>query len=464
MPLINFSGIASGIDTGALIEAILDADRKVKITPLEKKVTEKTEESSKLKELKTKLSELKDLGNNFRSINGGALSKSATSSDETVLLATADNDAFNTSVSMSVTTVASNSTASFNNTFASTDAIINPSATASTVSFTIGVGGTPETVNVSVSNTTTVSDFVTSFNTASSRAVATAVNVGTSASPSYKIVISTLEEGILKGDIATITDSSSFFTSGNTITHATNAVFSVSGIAGTITRYSNTIDDVIPGVTLNLIEAGTSKISVNDDTETSTETVQEFIDKYNEFIVFLAENNLVAPPDDDPNGLNEFGPLAKTRIDDNSLQALKTAISTSGYSGGSEVKILADLGITTNRDGTLNFNSSTFASAIAKESDSTKEILSDFGDMIGALESGGGLIDSFTKFAGVIDNATDSNSDSIKRFNERISYYEAMLKDKEASLLTQFSKLESLMGELQSKQAALTSAIASLGN
>lgn len=464
MPLINFSGIASGIDTGALIEAILDADRKVKITPLEKKVTEKTEESAKLKELKTKLSELKDLGNDFRTVNGGALAKSATSSDETVVIATADNDAFNTSVSMSVSSVASNSTASFNNTFASTDTVIKPASAASTVVFTVGVGGTPETVTVNVDNTTTVSDFVTSFNNTSTRAVATAVNVGTSASPSYKIVISTLEEGTLKGDIATITDSSSFFSSGSTITHATNAVFSISGITGTITRYSNTVDDVIPGVTLQLLDSGTSTIAVNDDTETSTETVQEFIDKYNEFMVFLAENNLVAPPEDDPNGLNEFGPLAKTRIDENSLQALKRAISSASYSSGSEVKILADMGITTNRDGTLNFNSSTFASAIAKESDSVQEVLSSFGTMVGALESGGGLIDSFTKFSGIIDNATDSNSDSIKRFNERISYYEAMLADKEASLLSQFSKLESLMGELQSKQAALTSAIASLGN
>ena len=63
MPLISFSGIASGLDTASLIEAILDADRKVKIKPLEKKVSETGEETTKLKELKTLLNSLQSMAN-----------------------------------------------------------------------------------------------------------------------------------------------------------------------------------------------------------------------------------------------------------------------------------------------------------------------------------------------------------------------------------------------------------------
>jgi flagellar hook-associated protein 2 len=464
MPLINFSGIASGIDTSALIEAILDADRKVKIAPLEKKVTETNEETGKLKEFKTLLKSIQDMASDFRSLNGGALSKSANSTDETVATATADNDAFNTSVSLTVSTIASNSTASFNNTFASGDTVINSGAVASTVAITIGSGGTPEVVNVSVDNTTTVTEFINDFNSASTRAIATAVNVGTSASPSYKIVISTLEEGTLTGDIASIADASLFFSSGNTITHASNATFSVSGISGSITRYSNSIDDVIPGVNLQLVKGGgvSTTVTVNDDADASTETIQEFVDKYNEIVAFMLENNLIAPSEDTPNGLNKFGPLAKTRIDDGALSALRSAIASSNYSSGSEIKILADLGITSKQDGTINFSSATFKSAIAKESKSVKEILADLGDLMGALESSGGTIDTYTKFGGLLDTTTNSNDESVDDLNERISDYEALLAEKEANLRAQFARLESLMGGLQSKQAALTSALAGL--
>jgi flagellar hook-associated protein 2 len=464
MPLISFSGIASGLDTAALIEAILDADRKVKIKPLEKQVTENDEETTKLKEFKTLLRSLQDMANDFRTVNGGALSKNAISSDETVATATADNDALNTSIALTVNTIASNSTASFNNTFASTDTVINSGSAGSTVSFTIGTGGTPETVNVAVDNTTTVADFITDFNNSSTRAIASAVNVGTSASPSYKIVVSTLEEGTLTGDIASITDAASFFSSGRTITHATDAAFSVSGISGTITRYSNSVDDVIPGVTLQLQKGGavSTTISVTDDTEGSTETIQEFVDKYNELVAFMAENNLIAPAADSPNGLNTFGPLAKTRIDENAISALRSAISTSKYTSGSEIKILADLGITTKQDGTISFNTSTFSSAISKESKSVKEVLAEFGDLVGALEASGGTIDPFTKFGGLISAATDANDESVDNLNERISDYEALLAEKEATLRAQFARLESLMGGLQAKQSALTSALAGL--
>ncbi len=472
MPLINFSGVASGIDTEALIEAILDADRTVKIDPLDKKVVSADEESTKLKELKTLLEELKDIGSGFRSISGGAVSKSATSSDETVATATATNQAYNTSFALSVTTIASNSTASFNNTFASTSTVINSGAAASTVSVTVGVGGTPEVVTIDVDNTTTVSDFVQDFNETSTRAIATAVNVGTSASPSYKIVITTLDEGTLVGDIASISDPSTFFTSGSTINHATDATFSVTGISGTITRYSNSVSDVIPGVTMQLLKGGavTTTISVNDDVDTTTTTVQEFVDKYNEIIAFIAENNTVAPPADNPNGLNVFGPLAKTRVDDNVKSALRNAISGANYSSGSQVKILADMGIVTQSDGTLRFDvstspygsDSTFSKAMTSESGSVQAVLADLGDLIGGLETAGGLVDPFTKFNGLIGSTISANDEEIDDLNDRITTYETALAKKEEALRAQFARLESLMGNLQAKQSSLTSALASL--
>ncbi|MDZ4786440.1 MAG: flagellar filament capping protein FliD [bacterium] len=475
MPVVNFSGLASGIDTEALIKAIIDSDRQVKIKPLEKKVTEFTDENAKLDELKTLLKSLKDIGDGFRTVSsqGGALTKNTTSSDETVATATADNDAFNTSFQLTVTTLASNGTASFNNTFADTSTVINSGASPSSVVVNIGTGTELETTTLNVDNTTTVAGFVTAFNEASTKAIATAVNVGTAASPSYKIMFSSLNEGTLKGNLS-ITDASSFFSAGSTIQNASNATFSLQGITGTITRSSNSVSDVIPGVTIQLNKGGalSTTITVGDDVEGSIANVQTFVDKYNEIVAFVYENNLIVPPES-TNGLNTFSPLSKSRLDDNTLSTLRTALSSVAYTGGSQIRILADIGITTQQDGTLKFNgsgssndinASTFSDALAKESESVQEILNSLGRLIGGLAASGGVIDVFTRFQGLYENSITTKKNRIDDLNIEISDAENVLTQKETTLRAQFSRFESLTSRLQQQQSSLSAALGGLGN
>jgi len=462
MPVVNFSGLASGIDTEALIKAIIDSDRQVKIKPLEKKVTEFTDENAKLDELKTLLKSLKDIGDGFRTVSsqGGALTKNTTSSDETVATATADNDAFNTSFQLTVTTLASNGTASFNNTFADTSTVINSGASPSSVVVNIGTGTELETTTLNVDNTTTVAGFVTAFNEASTKAIATAVNVGTAASPSYKIMFSSLNEGTLKGNLS-ITDASSFFSAGSTIQNASNATFSLQGITGTITRSSNSVSDVIPGVTIQLNKGGalSTTITVGDDVEGSIANVQTFVDKYNEIVAFVYENNLIVPPES-TNGLNTFSPLSKSRLDDNTLSTLRTALSSVAYTGGSQIRILADIGITTQQD----INASTFSDALAKESESVQEILNSLGRLIGGLAASGGVIDVFTRFQGLYENSITTKKNRIDDLNIEISDAENVLTQKETTLRAQFSRFESLTSRLQQQQSSLSAALGGLGN
>ena len=89
MSTITFSGLASGIDSESLIKATSEASRVAKVTPKEEKVTQMESENSTLEELKTMLNDLKDIVDGFSSLNGGAVAKSASSSDETVVAATA---------------------------------------------------------------------------------------------------------------------------------------------------------------------------------------------------------------------------------------------------------------------------------------------------------------------------------------------------------------------------------------
>ena len=55
MPLINFSGLASGIDSESLIEATVEARRSTRVEPKEKEVTELEGANTALQELTTLL-------------------------------------------------------------------------------------------------------------------------------------------------------------------------------------------------------------------------------------------------------------------------------------------------------------------------------------------------------------------------------------------------------------------------
>src|SRR5580765_3148268 len=116
MPTINFSGIASGIDSEALIKATSDAATQVRITPSQNKINELVDTDTSLDTLRTKLADLQTLALQFASLNGGGVSKQGISSDETIASATASNGANNGTYSLTVTALAKNETYTFRST------------------------------------------------------------------------------------------------------------------------------------------------------------------------------------------------------------------------------------------------------------------------------------------------------------------------------------------------------------
>ncbi|MCB0358950.1 MAG: hypothetical protein KDD44_04925, partial [Bdellovibrionales bacterium] len=114
MPTIQFTGLASGIDSASLIDALVEARestnelRRAEIEFLQG-------ENDSLEELNTKILTLNDLIDQFRTVNGGGLSKKTTSSDSTVATASAGSNAINSSFTLTVTSVANSATGSIAN-------------------------------------------------------------------------------------------------------------------------------------------------------------------------------------------------------------------------------------------------------------------------------------------------------------------------------------------------------------
>lgn len=463
---INFSGLASGIDTAALIQASSDATRAARVTPSQKRVTELEETNAAADELSNKLDLLKASLKGFTTLNGGGVSKTATSSKESVLSASVANNATNGAYTVTVNSLAKNHTYSFDQTFAASTTPIDNTLTGGepagdrTVTFTVGAGAEQETVSVEVKNGTfSASDFVTAFNNASTKAEASLVNTGTAASPAYKIVISSNYEGTQKGSISrTALGASLAGLSGFSEDAASDASVTVTGI-GTVTRSTNTIADIVPGVTFSLSSTGSSTVRIAEDVDTTVSKVQSFIDAYNDVVKFVNENNTITRDETTKEVTNTFAPLASSRVDDNALAALRSALSASTASGGSAVRIFADLGITTQRDGSLLFDSSKLKTVIASEPTSVSNVLSSFADKAATT---GGTIDQYTRYNGLLDLSINSNKAEIADLNDRIQEAERQIARQEESMKARYARLESLMSKLQQQQSSLTSALSGL--
>jgi flagellar hook-associated protein 2 len=467
MPLINFAGLASGIDSEGLIEATAKVQRQVRIEPKETKITEYEETNSALSELKTKLTELQSILRNFTSLSGGIIAKQASSTDESILTAAASKNAQAGSYSLTVSQIAKTGTGSLSSssqTYSTSSAVINSSINNGAavadrrVRVEVGLGSEKETVDIELTNTTTLDQFVTQYNSTATKSVATVINVGTTASPDYQIMIASNNQGTEQGTLAftvgsEVTTAGSGAFNDNTIDQATNAQFTMNGVGGTITRTSNTVSDLITGVTFNISATGTATVNIGNDTTTSTSSINEFVEKYNEIVVFINENNTITREEDGEDSKNIFAALAKTRVDDNSLTSLRSAISNTSVTS-TTVTIFAAMGIVTERDGTLKIKEDELETALNTEPNAVNNLFKSFSDTTSLT---GGTIDNFIRFNGLIDVSINGNKTQITNLNDQITRSEQIISAMEAQLRARFARLEGLIGNLQNQQQSLSS-------
>jgi flagellar hook-associated protein 2 len=422
------------------MESLLSAQRTSRIAPLENRLQSISGTSYSLNQLDSKLTSLNQSLQSLRSTNGGVIERTVSSSNQSVLTVNAGASATNTSASIQVSSLASNGVLSFDNTYDSLDTKLTENDFTHTVEFTLGTGDAAEFFTIESDSNQTVASFIAEFNKKSARAVASAVNVGTDGTPQYKIVINSLSQGTEQGSISAV-DVNELF-KGQTLDQATDAQLTVSGISGTITRSSNTVTDIFPGLTFNLSSTGSSNITVTTNTAGSVSKVQAVVDKFNDLVGYLKEANSLTSG---ANGNLLFGPLARTSIDENILSALRSGISNAFNTG-------SDFGISTEMDGTLSFNTNTFSNALTTNPAGVTSAFSNFGESAGSTN---GIISSYTKFGGIIDIAQDFNRAETTRTEERIRSLNRVFSGQEQQLRRQYSKIQEQLSLMESQSRFL---------
>jgi len=457
MSSVSFSGLASGIDSEALIKATLDA-RRLANRPLEAQIESNEKESKGLEEFNTKLLALNDSLKDFLTLAGNGISKSGTSSDGDTLGVSVSNAAPVSTTNVTVEALAKSATLSFGARYSAVDSPVAPAISGTeTLTVTVGSGSDAKEIKVDVTSTTTLRELADKIAEMSEGKVsASVINVGTDESPQYAMVLATSDTGLLKGSLGlSVSAGLNGVLSDYSLDQAQNSRFTIAGI-GEVSRSTNKISGIIPGVTFELKQVSPIPVQINvtDDRDKTKERFKKVVGLFNELVTFSKEKSQIERLD---NGQNSYGDLARTRVDEQAIQGIKQALSDAISANGTTARSFADLGLATERDGSLKLDEDKFSSQLADDNIGASELLTKLADM---LSASGGVIDGFTRYQGVVDLAITSNSSENTTMQAKIDRLEDILVKQEQSLKLLFANLESRISKLNSSSDAIAGMIA----
>lgn len=418
---ITFSGLGSGIDTNAIVTALMKLER----APIDRIEQDRKKLGSRegvVKEINGLLTALRDKARAM--YDAGALRGStATSSDPKVAGASADATAVAGAYNVVVTALASTHTMA---TGASP-----PLAPGDTLDITVA----GETASVAVRAGDDLSTFADRINATE--------DVGVSASVvSGKLVLIARESGTA-GAMALGGSLGAQFAETQP---ASDAAATVNGVA--VTSSGNTIAGAVRGMTLDVNALGSTTVTVAADTAAAESTAKSFVDAYNKLVQNLGN-------------ATKYDPATRTA---GTLQGDQTfsglASRLRGIAGGAVTSLsggaydsLAQIGITSSRDGTLTLNGAAFRKALTEDPDALRAV---FGkdDGVEGSSAADGVARQLATFADgfsndVIGARLKGFTASQARLSDKVTSLEQLMVVKEARLRQQFQAMEKAVSQFQ---------------
>jgi flagellar hook-associated protein 2 len=443
--LISIGGLATGLDTNKIIEQLLALERRP-VAQLEADVQALRATQGAVTTVGSKLTALRDVAEGLRTASG-VLAHAATSSAEGVLTVAAGAGAAKSSLTMTVTQLARASTA--------LGAVGVGSATATIATgtgqlqFQVGAG---DVQTVDLDGTTTLEGLAAAVNELDAGVVASAINLGTEAAPDWRLHLVGEDTG--SASTITIVRDDTQLSVQTTLT-GQDAQFTVSGIATTFARASNTFSDVLGGVTVSLKSLGTATVTVDEDPDTVVERVRGLVTAFNDLASFVRVRSGIESGGEGEDVV--VGSLATSSV--RSLVTRLGAIVSAPIEGATTQFVnLSSLGISTQQDGTLALNETTLRGALAADSDGVAAVLSGVTGANGIADELTTWIDQATSTGGVLDAHEAALDERLRSLQDQIAIGERRLDKVELELRTRFAALEELVAGLQSQSSFLQSA------
>lgn len=435
------SSIFSGASRYASdFQSVIDRAVAIASLPLSQLQVQRTtlsNRSSALSALDTTFAGLQSAISGLSSTAAGN-SLTASVSDSTVLTAAAGSGALKGSYTIDVTGIGSYSSAmSKDGLTAVTDPAEQGISTAESLTLTI-VSGTTSTEYTIEPAGSSLNDLVAAINAQLPDEVqASIVNVGSGSTADYRLSVQSKKLGAIS---VNLNDGQELL---DMLVTGAKAEYKINGRATSIESDTRAVT-VSPGLTVNLIKAGTATVTVSQTSTGISNALSGFVNAYNATVTAL-----------DAHRGSSAGALGGDSLIVSLSQSLRNLANYSNDSGG--IRSITDLGLMFDDKGKLSLNTAVFSRATAASLDDVSAFL--------GSRTTGGFLQKATEILDSIENSSDgtlkaaisSTTSAISAQDKTISEQQERIDSLEVSLRQQMAAADSLIASLEQQVLYFTS-------
>ena len=358
-PFASIGGIASGLDTANIVQQMMQLERQPMMA-IQRREQQYQQAHEAWGQITSKLSSLRNATDALRDPKALGETVKVASSNDAVATATATGSGAQTgSVNLQVQQLAKAHQLALGGSFDSAEAhvgagdlIIRDQDGTETSRITLGEGATLTDAARALDGITGLQARVVRTGTDEHRLVVTSSTTGQAS----RFSIDT--------DLAAFTDGGQIVD--EVLAAGQDAQLSMGSL--TITRDTNTIDDLIDGVSLRLADTGTVTVNIEQDLQEGTKKVKALVDGMNGLLDELAKQSRTSQERD------KRGPLAGDSLVRSLQTDLRSMISQVTNEDG-PFRTMSDIGISLTRDGTITLDESKLQAALTEDVDAVGKIL-----------------------------------------------------------------------------------------
>ncbi len=460
---ISSPGVGSGLDVNSIVTQLV-AIEKQPLQALQTKATTLQSQLSLYGTIKSQVSALKDAASTLASASSWA-NQAATSSNAAAATVSVDATATATAFGLDITRLAQSQTTASRS--IATGASLGAGSGTGQLSIQLGswgpagagpfAAGAGAAVNINVSETDTYTTIANAINAANAGVKATVLKIGNTERLSFQSTTSGSDAGfsIASNSGFAALDSLSFTSLANGSESASgmessqvglNATFKINGVA--VESATNTVANVVPGVTLNLAQTTSVgspvQITVAQDKVALQKNIQTFADAYSALNKTLADSTKYV----------QGGRSGALQGDSTTvgLQNLMRKIIGSSSTGSTYAR-LSEVGLEQQTDGSMKLNTTKLATAMGDVGNLQKLFTTNNSNAAtngfalklrdltsGLLAADGTVSNKSTALQGAISRIGDEQ----ERVTERAARVEKRLRAQYSALDAQMAKISGL--------------------
>lgn len=304
---------------------------------------------------------------------------------------------------------------------------------------------------VTTSDTSTMGDLASALASAGGPARGALVDTGSGTDP-YRLVLSASGTGA--AGALRISSTVADLTSTTELRPAQDAevVLGTGADALTLHRSSNTITDLLPGVTIDLTKADPATdvtVQVSRDDAAVAKQVRGLVDSLNDTLAWIRTNTKYDV------ATSKGGPM----VGDGSVRELSSQLTNAMFTSATTgtLSIGAQIGITLDRDGVYQFDETAFTAALTSDPESVAGVVN---AVAGAVST---VAKAATATSGVVDVGKASTAAAAKDLQTRIDDWDDKLLAINNRYQRVFSSLDVALQKMNSQKSWLSSQIDALG-